>query len=207
MSNHKASRHGEDYERNFTCDQCEKIFKTKQILNRHKKQQHVKKFILDEFCELCGKRFAFKKKLKLHLMSVHKVEKEETRVPAKIKRPSVFRILPNGDPVFNEKPTKPKSCNICGKKYVRREQLFTHMISHHGKTEEEAKGFTGLESKRTLVPARPSRSRGRCSKPKPSSIPLPVETKNKSTGKSTRRSTRTSKNAASIAGTKNPDGI
>jgi len=113
----------------------------------------VKKFIIDEICEFCGKGYAFKHLLKEHLMSVHKLSKEEARISGKIGRPSLFRVLPNGEHVFKEPPTKPKTCLICDRTYVRREQLFTHLISVHGKTEEEAKAITGLESKRNLVPS------------------------------------------------------
>jgi hypothetical protein len=72
---------------------------------------------------------------------------------AKLRR-KVIPIIKEGEEIRNPAyyGTKPgTTCGFCSKKYSRREYLTTHLIGVHGKTEEEAKAITGLESKRNLV--------------------------------------------------------
>jgi len=139
-------------ERPFKCSQCQGTFKNSRALNHHVTRNHdpLQGEELTEICEFCGKGYRSKRRnsLKEHLISIHHLTKEEVRISMGMKKLPIFRVLENGDRVTPEVKTKPKTCSICEKTYVRREGLFTHLIATHGKTPKEAKGITGLESKR-----------------------------------------------------------
>jgi len=152
LKEHKETAHSEPGAMPFICDQCGKGFKAHRNLKNHTRRQHVQKHIIDEFCEFCGKGYAFKERLKEHLMSTHKLSRAEARASAKIKSHSLFRVLPTGDRVEIERPIKSKTCQFCHRTYVRLEQLFTHLMALHGKSEAEAKEITGLQSSRNLLP-------------------------------------------------------
>jgi hypothetical protein len=98
-------------------------------------------------------------------MTVHQLSNEEARTSAKMKRNNIIPIIKDGEDIripvhWASKPST--TCGFCSKKYARREYLTTHLIGVHGKTEEEAKAITGLETKRTLtVPTNARRRAGR----------------------------------------------
>jgi len=74
-------------------------------------------------------------------MEVHKYGKEEARIAAKIQKSTVK----------NPPPLKPSPvCSYCGRRYARRRQLFAHLMSQHGKTEDEAKEMTQFRTTGTL---------------------------------------------------------
>lgn len=145
LKTHKLT-HSE--ERPFACQQCPGKFKAARHLDKHVRDVHATEKALVAFCEFCDKVYRRKNALKEHIMSRHKLSAEEARKSAKMREPRLFRVLEGGDRVFLEKKTKPKTCHICGVTYVRREGLFTHLVSVHNLTETEAKDVTGLESKR-----------------------------------------------------------
>jgi hypothetical protein len=106
-------------------------------------------------CNLCDKAYPRKKEVKAHLMSVHGRSEAEAMASANI-RQKFIPIIKEGEeirfPAIDPAKLKPgNTCGLCSRKYSRREYLTTHLIGVHGKTDEEAKALTGLETKRNLV--------------------------------------------------------
>ena len=138
----------------FPCLLCPLKFATERVLKRH---QLVHTKVRDAKCEFCDKAYLQKSVLKLHLMSVHKLSEREAITSAKMKGRVPIEII-NGDPkILKRKPGT--TCALCSRKYSRREFLTTHLIAIHGKSDEEAKSMTGLETTRNLtVPKNPKRT-------------------------------------------------
>lgn len=69
----KFSNHSDNSEKTFSCDQCEKLFDTKENYDTHLKNVHEcdKSFI----CTICDKNFTQQTALKNH-MSIHEVMKQ-----------------------------------------------------------------------------------------------------------------------------------
>jgi hypothetical protein len=120
--------------------------------------------VRDAQCEFCQKTYRRKETLKAHLLSVHKLSETEARVSAKLKLAPHIPIIKEGEEIRVPVhwAAKPETiCGFCSKKYSRREYLTSHLVEVHGKTEEEAKGITGLESRRSLpVATRRTRTDG-----------------------------------------------
>jgi uncharacterized Zn-finger protein len=151
----------EERPRPFACSLCPLTFTTATSLRRH---ELVHNGARDAKCEFCEKAYPRKANLKDHLMTVHQLSNEEAKASAKM-RNNAIPIIKDGEEIRIPVhwATKPSTtCGFCSKKYARREYLTTHLIGVHGKTEEEAKAITGLETKRTLtVPTNARRKAGR----------------------------------------------
>ena len=71
---HQEINHGQEKEKLFHCEVCDKYFTSKASLTRHKNKVHKEKQFL---CEKCGKLFAQLKSMKDHDNSVHVNEKSQ----------------------------------------------------------------------------------------------------------------------------------
>ena len=71
---HQEINHGQEKEKLFHCEVCDKYFTSKASLTRHDNKIHKEKQFL---CEKCGKLFAQLKSMKDHDNSVHVKEKSQ----------------------------------------------------------------------------------------------------------------------------------
>ena len=61
-----------EYEREFKCDQCEKIFADNNKLVRHMREVHLDR----KDCSLCTETFSSERNLKQHMGNVHKTQEQ-----------------------------------------------------------------------------------------------------------------------------------
>jgi hypothetical protein len=106
-------------------------------------------------CDFCQEAFARKNLLKDHLIAVHNLSEADARVGAKMKaRPGAPDSASASGEEDSQSQVPPGSdsqsrttCPLCPKQHKRREYLASHLVNKHGKTEEEAKTMSGLDSK------------------------------------------------------------
>ncbi|XP_064115846.1 zinc finger protein 525-like isoform X1 [Macrobrachium nipponense] len=114
--------------RPFTCDECDKKFKSKAELYNHKRTHKPSEERYTHCCELCGKRFTQKANLESHLR-LHTG-----------RRPFSCEFC---DKSFSQRGNMeehrrihtgetPYVCDICGTKYRRQGQLTVHQKQHKG---------------------------------------------------------------------------
>ncbi len=91
----------------FRCEQCDKTFSTKKILNRHIRELHISKLIGGEIpCDKCGKTFSRQSNLIRHIAAVHS----------------------ESDQQKNYK----HCCHVCGAKFKQKCHLNEHSLIHIG---------------------------------------------------------------------------
>ena len=138
----------------FRCDVCSKRFQLKDQLSNHRKIVHEK--LRPHKCEICQKGFICKRDLTSHTESVHlKLRKYECEFckksfscrgnlvkHTKLLHNQQFKCEVCPATVFEDfakhlktehkiKPTH--SCNICDKKFQRKDYLFQHKMLDHEK--------------------------------------------------------------------------
>ena len=148
----------EERPKTFPCPRCTRAFETQKRLQAHIRE-HKQSESRDAKCAFCEKAYHRKNALKDHLTSFHKLTEQEAKASAGIA--SKILIIRQGEEISKPetRPMKPTTaCDLCSRKYSRREYLTTHYMALHGKTEAEAKKLTGLESRRSLTV--PSTTRG-----------------------------------------------
>ena len=132
-------------QRPFSCTMCDSSFPSQVRLNGHL-YYHKRREVREEKCGICDKVFIFKAQLKCHLVSRHKLTEDEARGITGMKyRAFIPIILPGQDIIYRDRPRL--SCPVCYRKYALREYFESHLIRVHGKTEEEVKEITGLETR------------------------------------------------------------
>ncbi|XP_045602873.1 zinc finger protein interacting with ribonucleoprotein K isoform X2 [Procambarus clarkii] len=132
--------------RPFSCDECEKKFKSKAELFIHKKTHRPSEERYTHCCEVCGKRFTQKANLESHLRlhTGHRPFSCEFCGKCFSQRGNMeeHRRIHTGE--------KPFICDMCGISYSRQGQLAMHRRKHSGEKPHKCQ-FCGKEFLRREV--------------------------------------------------------
>ncbi|XP_031765179.2 oocyte zinc finger protein XlCOF6.1-like [Galleria mellonella] len=111
-------------DRPFSCDLCEKSFRTKMVMLQHRRQVHEKE--KSHLCQFCSKSFFKKYHLQIHLRSHTKEKPYEC--PDCGKCFSSTTILKNHRLIHTD--IKLFACTHCDMTFCRSGYLRAHMVSH-----------------------------------------------------------------------------
>jgi hypothetical protein len=129
LVNHKRIVH-ENY-RPKQCEQCDKRFATKSVLDDHMMRAHSEHEIL---CNDCGKMFASPSMLRRHELWHHLPDKSGGPIPCNVcGKISIhkFALQKHINRVHRKLDKLEVTCQICGKSYAERRTLKQHLTKVH----------------------------------------------------------------------------
>lgn len=109
----------------FSCDKCEKIYKTRCHLNQHKKARHNN--IKPYACNQCDQKFSYFSSRKYHMVTAHDAEPRYSCHICPYKTQNSLRIR---DHINGHTGSLPFKCEVCEKRFLNKPQLKDHMIVH-----------------------------------------------------------------------------
>lgn len=137
----------------FSCDSCERHFKSEQKLDQHMKNEHQDEESSDGdddaarifSCDMCSKKFKKPSLLARHLKThdpnkrPHECSKCQKRFPSQVAL--VRHDILHSELVERSKINRPEpqdfSCVVCGRTFKSSESLTTHLKSHKNKSVED----------------------------------------------------------------------
>lgn len=109
----------------FSCDKCEKTYKTKCHLSQHKKAVHDK--FKPYACSSCDEKFLYFSSRKYHMVSAHGAEPRYSCHICPYKTQNTMKLK---DHVNGHTGTLPFKCEVCEKRFRNKPQQKAHMIVH-----------------------------------------------------------------------------
>jgi hypothetical protein len=137
---------GEQESHEIKCANCNKVFRTKQLLYFHNRKQHEN----PGNCNICEKYFSSKVKLDCHIQKAHKYGPEKQprgylcetcgKVFKDRNNMNKHAKIHGVQEIKQKKPVhkpRPLPCNQCQKSYSRQWTLKRHMVTKHKKPQKQ----------------------------------------------------------------------